>query len=190
MCSGVGCVGGWTAGQQAVAMRCREHGCVDVCVSVVGVVDGPTARAVRRDTWLLSVMTVTMVVGVCVCSCRVCACVFVEIGPWRGVLFKARVYVGLYPVSLFCLFCRGVAAVRWTIMISNRFIASRRSSRCLCALVSVSGFLGGTYRVRHTPPLLCPSRCVFTNAVFAHDRPSMLLKLCLSVRCPVGLWWR
>jgi hypothetical protein len=27
--------GGWTAGQQAGAMRCREHGCVDVCVRVL-----------------------------------------------------------------------------------------------------------------------------------------------------------
>ncbi len=64
-------VEGVTAGQQAGVMWCREHGCVDVCVSVVGVVDGPTARAVRSGMWLLSVMTVTMVVGVCM----VCACV-------------------------------------------------------------------------------------------------------------------
>ncbi len=34
VCSGVGCVGGWTVGQQAGAMRCRVNGCVDVCVGV------------------------------------------------------------------------------------------------------------------------------------------------------------
>ena len=87
VCSGVGCVKGDrgpASGRHAVqgAWLC---GCV--CESVVGSGDGPTARAVRRGMWLLSVMTVTMVVGVCmVCACvhGVCACVFVGIGRWAG----------------------------------------------------------------------------------------------------------
>ncbi len=71
-------------------MRCRVLPVrMCVCESVVGAVDGPTARAVRHGMLLLSVMTVTMVVGVCmVCACvhAVCVHVFVGIGLWRGVL--------------------------------------------------------------------------------------------------------
>ncbi len=76
MCAVVWVAYGVTAGQQAGVMRCREHGCVDVCV--MGVVNGPTARALRHGMWLLSVMTVTIVVGVCM----VCACVL-GVCAWR-----------------------------------------------------------------------------------------------------------
>ena len=75
--------------------------CGFVCESVVGSVDGPTARAVGRGMWLVSLMTVTMVVGVCmVCACvhGVCACVFVEIGRRAGCAVWAvltRVLPGL-----------------------------------------------------------------------------------------------
>jgi hypothetical protein len=57
-----------------------------VCENVVGVVDGPTVHAM----WLLSVMTVTMVLGVCMVCARVHGVrvyVFVGIGRWRVVLF-------------------------------------------------------------------------------------------------------
>ncbi len=75
--------------------------CGCVCESVVGFVDGPTARAVRHGMWLVSLMTVTMVVGVCmVCACvhGVCAYVFVGIGRRAGCAVWAvltRVWPGL-----------------------------------------------------------------------------------------------
>jgi hypothetical protein len=59
------------------------RGCV--CESLMGVVDGPTARAVRRGMWLLSVMTVTVVVGVCMVCARVC---LLGLGGGRCVLFS------------------------------------------------------------------------------------------------------
>ena len=90
VCSGVGCVKGDrgpASGRHAVP-GAWLRGCV--CESVLGFVDGPTARSVMRGMWLVSVMTVTMVVGVCmVCACvhGVCACVFGGFGRWRVVLF-------------------------------------------------------------------------------------------------------